>query len=259
MAEISEVEDLQGEFENVTSEIAQKDEQKAESVAEQKAESVIPEKYKGKSLEELITWHQEAEKKASRLGNEVGEVRKLADELLKSQLTKRPEVEQPKEVDFFENPQEAMRQAIDSSPKVRAAEEYALNAQRQMALQNLVQRHPDYQQVAADQEFNDWVAKSNVRKNLYQAAQNYDFEAGDELLSTFKELRSAKQQKVSQIENKARDSALQAASVETSGTSETSRKIYRRADLIRLRMQDPARYEAMSDEIYKAYSEDRVK
>lgn len=256
MAEISEVEDLQGEFESVTADIAK---QESESVVEQKAESVIPEKYKGKSLEELITWHQEAEKKASRLGNEIGDVRKLADELLKSQLVKKAETVQPQEVDFFENPQEAMRQAIDNSPKVRAAEEYALNAQRQMALQNLAQKHPDYLQVAQDQEFNDWIAKSNVRKNLFQAAQNYDFEAGDELLSTFKELRAVKQQKVSQVENKARDSALQAASVETSGTSETSRKIYRRADLIRLRMQDPARYEAMSDEIYKAYSEDRVK
>lgn len=258
MAEISEVEDLQGEFESVTADIANKDKQLSESV-EQKSETVIPEKYKGKSVEELITWHQEAEKKASRLGNEIGDVRKLADELLKSQLVKKAEIAQPQEVDFFENPQEAMRQAIDNSPKVRAAEEYALNAQRQMAVQNLIQKHPDYLQVAQDQEFNDWVAKSNVRKNLFQAAQNYDFEAGDELLSTFKELRSAKQQKVSQVENKARDSALQAASVETSGTSETSRKIYRRADLIRLRMQDPARYEAMSDEIYKAYSEDRVK
>ena len=258
MAEIAEVEDLQGEFESVTADIAQQ-EQKSEPVPEKKVEDIIPEKYRGKTVEDLIVWHQEAEKKASRLGNEVGEVRKLADELLKSQLVKKAETEQPREVDFFENPQEAMRQAIDNSPKVKAAEEYALNAQRQLAVQSLVQKHPDYMQVAQDPEFNDWVAKSNIRKAMFQSAQNYDFEASDELLSTFKELRAAKQVKVSQVENKARDSALQAAAVETSGTSETTRKIYRRADLIRLRMQDPARYEAMSDEIYKAYAEDRVK
>jgi hypothetical protein len=47
--------------------------------------------------------------------------------------------------------------------------------------------------------------------------------------------------------------------VNTAGTGETSKKVYRRADLIRLRLENPDRYDALSDEIMKAYSEGRVK
>jgi len=47
--------------------------------------------------------------------------------------------------------------------------------------------------------------------------------------------------------------------VDTGGSGETTRKVYRRADLIRLKMRDPGKYDAMSDEIMAAYSEGRVK
>ena len=75
------------------------------SVPVSDATASLPEKYRGKSVEDIVKMHQEAEKLVDRQATEVGEVRKLADELLKSQLYKKPEVEQPVEVDFFENPQ----------------------------------------------------------------------------------------------------------------------------------------------------------
>jgi hypothetical protein len=56
-----------------------------------------------------------------------------------------------------------------------------------------------------------------------------------------------------------RNQAMQSAAVDTGGSGETTRKVYRRADLIRLKMTDPARYESMNDEILQAYSEGRVK
>jgi len=46
----------------------------------------LPEKYRGKALDEIIRMHQEAEKLIGRQAQEVGEVRKLADSLLKQQL-----------------------------------------------------------------------------------------------------------------------------------------------------------------------------
>ena len=65
--------------------------------------------------------HQEAEKLIGRQAQEVSEVRKLADELLKRQLSSSaaPEIEQnAPEVDFFENPQVAVKRAIESDPAV---------------------------------------------------------------------------------------------------------------------------------------------
>ena len=54
---------------------------------EQKPE--LPEKYRDKSLDDIVRMHQEAEKLIGRQAQEVGEVRKLADELLKQQLYKK--------------------------------------------------------------------------------------------------------------------------------------------------------------------------
>jgi hypothetical protein len=52
---------------------------------------------------------------------------------------------------------------------------------------------------------------------------------------------------------------LKAVGVDVGGSGESSKRVYRRADLIRLKMQDPNRYEALSDEIMQAYQEGRVK
>src|SRR4030066_50064 len=120
----------QGELETVEAEIAQQESQEQPSV---------PEKYRGKSVEDIVRMHQEAEKLIGKQAQEVGEVRRLADELLRSQLAKPVEKEKPQEVDFFENPQEAIRQAVENNPRVLAAEQYALQAQRGQAMQKLVQ------------------------------------------------------------------------------------------------------------------------
>ena len=45
----------------------------------------------------------------------------------------------------------------------------------------------------------------------------------------------------------------------SSAESTAGKKTYRRADLIRLKATDPNRYADLSDEIYNAYAEGRVK
>jgi hypothetical protein len=99
-----------------------------------------------------------------------------------------------------------------------------------------------------------------------KADAEYDFEAADELLSTYKEIKQIKAQQVVQqtaqsneVEANAQKAAMKAATVDVGGTGETSRKVYRRADLIKLRMTDPDRYEQMADEIMDAYATGRVK
>jgi len=99
-----------------------------------------------------------------------------------------------------------------------------------------------------------------MRLNIYAMADaNYDFGAADELLSTFKQIRTSKTQQTTEAGNAVRKQNLKAAGVDVGGTGESAKKVYRRADLIRLRMQDPDRYEALQPEIMAAYSEGRVK
>lgn len=219
----------------------------------------LPEKYRGKSVEDVIKMHQEAEKLVGRTMNEVSEVRKLADELIKSQLTPKPKVEEVKPVDFFENPQEAIRQQIENNPRVLAAEQYAKQVQVEQAKLKLNTLHPDAMQIVQNDDFRNWIASSKVRQQLFQQADAYDLDAANELLSTYKELRAVKQQREAQVDNTARDAALKQVAVDTGGSGESTKKVYRRADLIRLKMRDPQKYASMQDDIMQAYSEGRVK
>ena len=232
----------------------------------------LPEKYKGKTAIEIAKMHQEAEKLIGRQANEVHEVRSLADQLLKQQLEANKKVQQQPieeslEDDFFADPKQAVNRQVEKHPAVVEARQAALEMKKMKTAQQLAAKHPDFGTIASDAGFQDWVKASAIRLNLFAKADaEYDFEAADELLSTYKEIKQIKAQQVvqqtaqsNQVEAEAQKAAMKAATVDVGGTGETSRKVYRRADLIKLKMTDPTRYEAMSDEIMAAYSEGRVK
>ena len=228
----------------------------------EEAKSDLPEKYRAKSLEEVVRMHQEAEKLIGKQAQEVGEVRKLADELLKQNLSSKPQriQEDEPEVDFFENPQKAVQSTIDRHPDVVAARQAGQDFKRMQIQQKLAQDHPDYSQVVNDSEFQNWVKSSPVRLGLYAKADGeFDYDSANELLSTYKELRGVKAKQSEQAGNAARTKSMKAAQVDVGGSGESSKRVYRRADLIRLKMTDPGRYETLSDEIMQAYSEGRVR
>jgi len=260
MAEVMDLEVEASELEAIEQQDAKEEQAAAVEVV---PEDDIPEEFKGMSAAELARVAKHARTQMGKQANELGEIRKLADELIKSQLKKQPEPEPVKEVDFFENPQEAIRRAVETNPRVIAAEQYGIQAQKIQAQQRLVQLHPDFGQVVQDGEFVQWIKSSKVRSELFNRAEAYDVDAADELLSTFKQLRQTKAVKpvveVPDEEKASRTKTLKSASVDTGGSGESSKKIYRRADLIRLKMHDPAKYEDMSDEILLAYSEKRVR
>jgi hypothetical protein len=207
--------------------------------------------------------HQEAEKLIGKQAQEVGEVRKLADELLKQSLSNSkpaaPTEVEP-EIDFFEDPQKAIRNSIDKHPDVLAARHSAQEFKKMQIQQKLNHNHPDFQNVVQDPEFAEWVKQSPVRLGLYAKADGeFDYDSANELLSTFKQIKQIKTQ---QVEAKGKDvlkQNLKAVAVDTGGTGESSKRVYRRADLIRLRMSDPERYESLEAEIMSAYADGRVR
>jgi len=242
------------EVQDLDSEIAAVEAKETPSAVE------VPEKYRNKAIEDVVKMHQEAEKLIDRQAREVGEVRRLADELLRSQLQPKPVVvEEKPEVDFFADPQEAVRQAVDKHPKVLAAEQYAMQANRMAAAQKLQQMHPDFTQVVQDVEFSNWVKSSKIRSQLYQQAEAYDVDAADELLSTFKQLNVKRSHQVTEADTQARLKSLRSASVDSGGSGESGKKVYRRADLIQLKLRDPSAYAARQDEIDLAYQEGRIR
>ena len=235
--------------------------QKLDSIIEQASDDV-PEKYKGKQLSDIIKMHQEAEKLIGKQAQEVGEVRKLADELIKQNLAGKPQPiqEEEPEVDFFENPQAAVRKTVDNHPDVLAARQASQEFKKMQIQQKLAQEHPDFTQIVQDQDFANWVKSSPIRIGLYAKADGeFDYDSADELLSTYKQLKQIKTKQVADKGKEALKQNLKAVAVDTGGTGESSKRVYRRADLIRLRMSDPERYEALEPEIMRAYADGRVR
>ena len=226
-------------------------------------EDDIPEKYKNKSVKDIVRMHQEAERAIGKQGSEVGELRRIVDDFVKAQTVTQkqqaPEVEE--EVDFFTDPDKAIARAIEKHPKVREAEQLSAQMKKAEALANLKSAHPDFTEVVNDGSFAEWVNKSKVRQELFSRAdRNYDFDAANELISTWKERKQVVDQSVA-VEKVQRKQAVKSASTgSTKGSGETaSKKTYRRADIIELMRTNPDRYQQLSDEIMQAYSEGRVK
>jgi|TARA_R100000081_G_C4810215_1_gene170594 hypothetical protein len=227
-------------------------------------ESTLPEKYQGKSLEEVVQMHQEAEKLLGRQSSEVGELRKVVDDYIASQVpdpAPQQHVEPEDDIDYFTDPQGAVNRAIENHPKIREAEEYSMQYKKQSSLATLQAKHPDMQQILGDPKFAEWIKASKIRTQLFVAAdQQYDADSADELFTLWKERKTVAQQ-TAQVEKQARKQQVKAANTGNArgNNSAPRKKTYRRADIIKLMKTDPERYQSLSNEIFQAYAEGRVK
>lgn len=236
--------------------------EEVEQEEESQPEDDLPDKYRGKTPAEIAKMHQEAEKLLGRQSSEVGELRKIVDDFVKSQLeTKTTQSEEDDDVDWYSDPDKAVQRAINNHPKLKKAEEVSEAMYRQQAAATLQAKHPDMQDILGDPSFGEWVQSSKVRMRLFKEAdQSYDVESADELLSMWKERQSYTKQAVQTDKADRKRKVREASTGSASGSAEpSSRKIYRRADIIKLMQTDPDRYMSMADEIAQAYAEKRVR
>lgn len=225
----------------------------------------IPDKYQGKSVEDIVKMHQEAEKLIGKQAQEVGEVRRLADELIKREISQKKAVETPQETEtelqdkYLEDPVGAINKAVENHPVIQQAQLNAFEYKQQQVTQKLKEEFPNFDEVINDTKFFDWIKASPVRTRLFtEAHQQYDYDSAKELISTWNTMSKVDGTSVADSKTETSKS-LKAATVDTGSPAPSSRKVYRRSDLINLRLRDPARYEAMQDEILAAYAEKRVK
>ena len=231
---------------------------------QEEEEHELPKKFQGKSATEIAEAYDNLEKELGRKGQEIGELRKLTDSYLQSQINQQGQTttNPAEEVDFYDNPEQAVRQIIDNHPRFREFTEQNQKQQASMTAQQLEKAHPDFQQVVGDGEFQEWVNGSKIRKRMYKDADSYDFDSADELLTTWKERQMiSKTKEVNADKKNKRTVAMKAGEgvSRASGESTAGKKIYRRADLMRLKQTNPRRYDNLADEIYQSYAEGRVK
>ncbi len=251
----------------------------AEDIMDQVAEAVdaseatesseIPSKFAGKSTEEIIDSYTNLEKELGRKAQEVGELRKLSDSFLQAEVARtkqNPQDNTPLEtkdndVDFFDDPNRAVNDMIENHPKFQEFQQFQAQQAQAGAEARLKQTHPDFTDVIKDTAFQEWVQDSPIRMQMFQAADAYNFDAANELLTNWKDRSMiSKTQEVKEKAEVERKEALKAGTAESRTSSGSSKggKTYRRADLIRLKMENPSRYESLQDEIYNAYAEGRV-
>lgn len=268
MANFEDPSEIEGEFDNIEEVEEQQEPEAVEQPAvEDKPEVVIPNKYQGKSVEDIVKMHQEAEKLIGKQAQEVGEVRRLADELLKRELSQKQVVEPQEEQDLasrlYEDPASVINETVNKHPAIAEARHQAQSYKQNQVLEKLKNNFPDFEQTLSNTDFIEWVKNSPIRlKLLAEANSNYDYDSAAEIFSTWSVIKPKEQVmdlNIAENSKKERDKTLKAVSVDTGSSAPSSRKTYRRADLINLRLRDPQRYEAMQDEILSAYAEGRVK
>jgi hypothetical protein len=226
----------------------------------------VPKKFAGKSLEDVVHAYTELEKQFGRQANEFGQLRKMTDQFLFNQMESNKQKSEPQDDvsvdfdDFVEDPRSAVDKLV--SPKLKQVEDKLAEWEKKERFAEFTSKHSDFQQHLADAAFQEWVSASPHRVRLFQKADGYDAEAADELFSTWKErqeLIAANREEAREEKENKRKEALKKASTESSSTGASSRKIFRRVDIIEMRANEPSKYERLLPEIKKAYAEGRVK
>jgi len=227
----------------------------------------VPSKFQGKSVDDILSSYQNLEQQYGKQGNELGELRKLADTLIQKNLQEAQvqQVQQDEvaltEEDFHENPLRAVRRVVEEA--LQPIKGAITQTQADSTLQRLQTKHPDVENIVNNAQFQQWVMASSPRQDMWLKASNGDFEYADELFSQYKELTQTANEKQTEKVQKERERELQAATTVSGGSSADASSsglpVYKRTELIRLQIQDPQRYADLAPEIYKAYEQGRVR
>lgn len=227
-------------------------------------------KFEGKDIADILDSYKNLESAYGRMANDLGTQRKLTDRLLDLKRDEDLSRNAPgtseitlDSAELLDNPTQALDRYIAArdARTQQQQEERFKSLESQLVQDRFLQKHPDFQTVAQDADFLAWAQASPVRSRVAQAAAGGDWTAADDLLTEYKEGKKATAPAAKPNEEL---EAARKAGFESSapgGGSNSSGKVYRRADLIDLKINKPHVYQdpSFQAEILKAYSEGRVK
>lgn len=236
------------------------------NVETQPSEPELPEKFRNKPVQDIVRSYEELEKQLGKQGQELGELRKLTDEFLKRSLSgdldkdhlQTRQRNDDEELALLNGiPDEAVNKLLEK--KIGPILEEVYNTKKERMTAKLNEKHPDFAEIVQNPEFVDWVKSSRIRGELFmQAHQGYDYNAADELFTVWKERKGVKPK--APVNTGPDEETVRNAVLETGTANDTApKKLYRRADIMNLMMNDRARYDALQPEIIQAYREGRVR
>jgi len=270
--EFGELDDVLGELEKEEEDIAKKaasekpaDEEKPKdggSIPEKKT----PDKFKGKSIEEVIDSYVSLEQHSGRMANELGELRRLVEAQVKHGQDKDADVgESPKSdpitfEDFVTDPNQAVEKLVGA--RVKPLIDKLEQKEQLERKQSFESKHSSWESDLADPTFQQWVTKSKYRQNLFLKANQFDIDAADELWSEWAEKKEVLKSMADKEESQKKeelDDAIRKVSTETSSTGASSKKYVSKESLINLQVNDPEKYARLQDKIYQLYQKGLVR
>ncbi len=228
-------------------------------------------KFEGKSVDQILESYKNLESAYGRMANDLGTQRKLTDRLLdlKREDDLQSNAPQPVKLDgaeLLDNPTEALDRYV-SEREARIRKEYddrLTQFEAQLQADRFMQKHPDFMTTGQSDEFQRWALATPVRAQVAQRASQGDWDAADALMTEYKEANNAAAAAAAPAADAgvadAKKVALESSN-QAGAEGASSGRIYRRADLIDLKIRKPDVYgdPAFQAEILKAYSEGRVK
>lgn len=237
--------------------------------------TTIPDKFKGKSVEDMIHIAMNAEKLISRQGAELGQVRRMADEILqlkKPTTETKAEVRQPVTVESLLNdPEKALNSAVNSSEiaqRATRAEQRVDHLERKLSETAFVSKHASFVDDMQDPNFISWVQKNPVRKTLGEAAAANNFEAAANLWDMWDEHKSLTGTTKTEAKQQSGKTVPVTVKSSPAESMRSGKPILSRSKLMELRLKAASGDQAANARLYdpafqarlnEAYAEGRVK
>lgn len=258
---------------DIESEIADAGQQQEQRARDAKTGRFIPDRFKDKSIEDVIQSYEELEKLNSRQSQDLGAMRKTVDQLLDIQSkasSPAPEPSKPVSVDdLYEDTDGVLRRVAkeEVSGEVQELRTELQQLRLERALAKLEDKFEGWQQRVQEPEFNAWVQESPYRQRMYRDADSGDFDAAEEILGMYYEQNRRQETAEERYEQEVqRQQDLNTATLESSSpAAPTSDETYSRHDLMEARLaakrgdtKAERWLQAHADSIAIAYEEGRI-
>lgn len=213
-----------------------------QDAAQQSAEraETLPERFKGKTAEDIAKSYVELEKLNSRQAQDLGEMRKQVDQLMREFEESKAEQTPPEPTvsvdDLYAAPEEAIekvvRKVIEPSLEEQRRERHQRAIQERMA--EFDQSYDGWREVVTGEEFQTWIRAKPYRARMAAAADNFDLDAATELLEQYYDINGPAQKA---SKERIRNQQLQDATLETGGAAYSEPpQSFSRTDLISKRV-----------------------
>jgi hypothetical protein len=248
------------------------------------ADDGLPDKFKGKSIKDVVAMYTNLESETGRLRNELGDTRadartwrSLAEELTTVSKQPAPTKREPVEItpdQLVAKPKESIQAVVEEAlaSRLEPIVNSTQSLQRNAEVDAFVRDFPNYVEVGQSQEFQHFVGKSKRRLSLAERAlQKQDIGAMRDLMEQWEERRAL----IAELNPPAKEPAKEQPSAPTgiegarqvatekpgNGGAVPNTKVFYENDVIQTLLQNPDKYysEPYQQELLKAMQEGRYK